>query len=220
MCQTFGRICTTFRNCNNAENMRLVAQTLLRSILSETHRLPESELQSLERDLGSIVGRIGAEQGPIAILLFQRFSKKTTENGIGEDALFGSPPSPTLAAKLFSIGSYERKNGDCSYFLGLLHGDGYQNNHRQPVKALQLFKKAIDEGGRADALNNLGILLDEGAEGVSPEPVQAVELYSRAINVFAMSNLAFLLTEGSEGEPADPAKAVELYRRGTALKCC
>lgn len=217
--QSFARLCTTFENCGNVENMQLVAQSLLKSILLETYRLSESELRTLKRDLGCIVGRIGAGQGPVSLLLFQRFSDKGDPSGSadGEDVLFRSPSSPMLAAKIFSIGAFERKNGACAKELAVTYKFGFQNNRPQPVRALQLYSKAIDESGNVSAMNDLAGLLYKGAERVPVNHVRAAERYSKAIeqgrDVRAMNYLAFLLYKGAAGVPANPSKAAELFQR-------
>lgn len=67
--------------------------------MCSSHSLPESQLRAFKRDLSSIIGRMGLEMGPLALLLFTIFSecRETGWTVHGVQALFGSPPSPLLA---------------------------------------------------------------------------------------------------------------------------
>lgn len=59
--QLLARICTTFEKCDTAENMKLVSQSLLKSILSPSRRFSDRSSLPQKRDLGCVLGRMGAE---------------------------------------------------------------------------------------------------------------------------------------------------------------
>lgn len=217
--QSFARLSTTLENCHSVENMKLVAQLLLRSILEVSHRTSEIEQRALRRDLGCIVGRMGAYLVPISLLLFRRFANLGDEEWdyMGDDALLGGPPSPILAVKQFSIGAFEQRNGVCMNELGIMYEHGFRNNLAQPKRAERIYRRAIDECRDFCAMNNLGYVLRHGADGVPVDPVAALNLYRRAVeeggDALAMGNLGSLLEYGAEGVQADPVKAVDMYSR-------
>lgn len=221
MCKSFVRIYTSFEKCDKKGNVQQATTLLLKNILSASHQLSENAVLALRRDLGSILGRIGGEHSPIAVLLYTLFS----ENGAsawgfnGGDALYGigCPASPTLAVALFSIGACEESDAECLANLADMYYNGYQKNIQNSVKAKEFYACAIDEGAGVRAMNNVANLHKDGTHGVDADPVRAVELYDRAIDegadVLAMCNLANLLKDGAHGVDADPVRAVELYNR-------
>lgn len=221
MCLSFARICTSFENCDNLLQMRLVAKYLLRHILSSSHRLAEIGVRALKRDLGSVVGRVGSEQRSIALMLFTSFSEhgklSWLSNGVEAIDGRGNPSSPTLAVQLFSVGMFEENNAECLSKLGSLYACGYQSNSVEPVKANELFSLAVQGKKHVPAMYNLARFLEKGMYEVKPDPVQSVKLYSRAIepggNVKSMLNLGLMLKNGADGVKPDLVRAVQLYRR-------
>lgn len=225
----FARICTVYDNYD----MKLVVQCLLRSILLATYRLSRNELRGLKRDLGSVLGRMGGEQSPVSLLLFSQFFELVSVDNrhmtptkllsddelyeIGRNALYGSPPSPTLAAKLLFIGGFENKRSACATQIADMYRHGFHNNLPRPVWAVQMYERAFAATGDVLSMKNLAVLLESGTDGVSSDRARAVRLYSRAIdegeNTVAMNNLAYLLERGAKGVQSDPVRAVELYIR-------
>lgn len=104
-------------------------------------------------------------------MLLHRFSEQRRHKGlaIGVDTLFGSPPSPTLAAKIFSIGAHEQKSGDCANELAVMYETGFQLNLPRPERAVNLYERAINVSLDAGAMNNLVFQLVTGMEGVEAD---------------------------------------------------
>lgn len=100
-CRSLARICTSFENCDNLDQMELVAKYLLRNILSSSYRLSNAMVRSLKTNLGSVLGRVGSKPRAIALLLLTRFSehgeRNWSSNGVKAIDGRGNPSSPTLA---------------------------------------------------------------------------------------------------------------------------
>lgn len=221
ICRSFARICTSFENCSNYGTMKFLAKLLLRSIVCDSHSLSEIGLRGLGRDLGSVIGRIGWELGPLELLLSIHFSSHGEEdwNEFGSNALYYSPSSPTLSVKLYSIGAHELSLCSCLEGLAHIFQYGFKNNPPQPARAVEFYDRIIPIGDESamTAIWILAHLREMGVEGVDVDLDRVVKHLEWKIDeegdVGAMMDFADLLKDGVEGLGANPEKAMQLYER-------